>query len=249
MAMPFLSLRTATATSIAAVGLATGLACTLILDPDDAVERCGSTDDCSATGDNRYVAECRFDPENQLDSTEVDKVCVATFKPIGCDPSQYRNEQMPQEMSLYQSVVADAATLEHLALCADTPGVRGCRPEAGTGAAGCAEGLVLRMDGVCDVSDDPDTPYYGRGTFPETAMEGQDALDQFCRSFFCEDNWVCDTTDFTCVQCDPNEMFGQGGCGVVVSEGQPSCLYPPDLAAVCDGPDAVASEPVFGTCG
>ena len=234
-------LRFATASSLTALGLCCGLACTLILEPDDAVNRCGSPDDCPSTGDNRYVAECRFDPGSDLDSTEVDKVCVAAFKVISCNPMDYPGEG--GEPSPFQAAFADAESFEHLALCADTPGALGCPPEQG---AGCNEGLEVR-DGLCQQPGA--TAVYGRGRFPDTALPGQDVLDQFCRSFFCTDEWVCDTDDFTCVRCNDDDPYGQGGCGAVVSENQLSCYYTPNLGEVCDGPDADVMMPVFGNCG
>src|SRR5690606_11439603 len=67
-----------------------GFACTAIFAPRDDVQRCGTADECEPTGDPRYVAECRFDPDNMdLDTTEVDKICVASFRVVSCDPDDY----------------------------------------------------------------------------------------------------------------------------------------------------------------
>jgi hypothetical protein len=220
------------------------LGCTVILTPRDDVERCGTADDCAPTGDERYVSECRFDPANvdQIDSTEVDKICVATFRTINCDPMGYGGAGGAHPFPMFDMDVGSGLPTRYN--CDETPGVRGCPP----GEDGCGEGLVQRDDGVCDASADPDVP----AIRPSPDVAGQDVRDQFCRSFFCEDDFVCDTSgsSATCVRCDPDLPFGEGGCGEVYIAGAPSCVYVGGsaLESGCAGSDATVEEPLFGDC-
>ena len=222
--------------------LVSTVSCTAILAPRDDVERCGSADDCPDTNDNRYIAECRFDEGSSLDSTEVDKICVAAYKPsIGCNEMNYtgQGEEHP-----YKAAFDDNSSSTRYS-CDMTPGVRGCPPDVDNP---CADGLELNEDeGFCD---DPDASANNPtiSLSGNSDLRGQDVRDQFCRSFFCDKSFVCDTTDFTCVPCDPEQPFGEGGCGTVYVAGQPSCIYTANLEDVCEGPGADTENPKFGDC-
>ncbi|MEM6290007.1 MAG: hypothetical protein AAGA54_02045 [Myxococcota bacterium] len=223
---------------IAVAALSSGLACSLILNPRDDVARCSNTDDCPSTDDNRYQAVCKSDPAAGIDTTQVDQICVAEVKTnIGCNPDNFDPD------SAYRSLV-DSRVFNDYA-CTDTPGVRGCPPEAGVG---CADGLVVNANGQCDTSEDSNDPSINLNT---TDFDAQDVKDQFCKSFFCDDAFVCDTTSNNCVKCDPDLPFGEGGCGTVYTQGQPSCVYVlgDELEDECAGPDAQADDPLFGNCG
>lgn len=221
------------------LALASGLACTAIFKPRDSVQRCGSADDCEATGDNRYDAVCRFDPDHVgLDSTKVDKICVADFKVnIGCNPDNYTTPEHP-----YTEKLDDCDS--RIAACdMDKLGSLGCAP---TEEGDCADGLE-EEDGICI---DPDSD---EKIVSEESFVGQDVRDQFCKSFFCDDEFVCDTSDEVrqnCVRCDPDKEFGKGGCGVLYLNGQRSSVYllGDDLDAACAHEDADVDEPVFGEC-
>ncbi len=205
-------------------------ACTAILAPKDDVQRCSTADDCDETGDSRYVAECRFDESNlDLDATEVDKICVAAFTIVGCDPSSYAADHP-------YAIAHEAATPTRYA-CVGFEGQQGCAPAPGEQ---CANGLVINQYGVCDTSENPTNPAYQ----PTDTLVGQDVRDAFCQSFFCESDWTCDA-DFQCVKCDPEAEVGEGGCGTAFAGGAPSCIYRSDLS--CDGNTSTAS-PRFGTC-
>jgi hypothetical protein len=215
------------------------IACTLVLNPRDDVERCETADDCPPTGDNRYVAECRFDPDADLTSDDASQICIGGFKKnIGCNPMNYVGADDHPFSSTFERLASSTRYS-----CADTPGVRGCPPEAGVG---CMGDLVV-TDGICDVSE-PSASNPTISLSGQADLVGQDVLDQFCRSFFCDDAFVCDTTDFTCVPCRSDAPFGEGGCGTVYVAGAPSCVYTPDTRAVCDGPDADVDAPKFGNC-
>lgn len=217
---------------------ASGLACTAIFKPRDSVQRCGSADDCDATGDNRYDAVCRFDPDNvDLDSTKVDKICVADFKVnIGCNPDNYTLPEHPFTEAIKDCRGPAACDM-------DKWGTLGCVPvEDG----GCLNGLDIQNN-IC-VDNDSDERIVSSQSFV-----GQDVKDQFCKSFFCDDTFVCDASDEErqlCVRCDPDKGFGEGGCGLLYKNGAPSPIYVlgDDLDADCAHDKADVDEPLFGPC-
>lgn len=211
-------------------------ACTAILAPRDDVQRCSTAEDCDETGDPRYVAECRFDEDNlDLDATEVDKVCIAAFKVVGCNPMNYADDHP------YKMAHDSLAGMPGRYSCAGFEGLQGCAPAAGEQ---CANGLVINQLGVCDVAENPSTPAYQVDP-AVTGEVGQDVRDAFCQSFFCEGDWVCDE-DFSCVQCDPEAEIGEGGCGTVYVGGAPSCIYPADPS--CGDGMTDEDSPSFGAC-
>ncbi len=219
--------------SLGALGLS-GISCTAILAPRDDVQRCGTADDCDPTGDNRYIPDCTFGDE-ELDSVEVSKICVASFKPnVGCDPLTLTDPAHPFRMNF-----DDFGEVARYVSCDETQaGSIGCRPMP---SGACADGLTVNELGFCD--DDDDSVAY----LPETEeLLGQDIRDQFCRSFFCDDSFVCDADTNFCVQCDPDEEVGQGGCGEVFIGGQRSCIY--NDGDACEGSDVTDRTVTFGAC-
>lgn len=236
---------------VAAAG--TGFACTAIFAPKDDVQRCGTADECEATGDPRYVAECRFDPENMdLDTTEVDKICVAAFRVVGCDPDDYSGAG---GMHPYRVAFDEFAGADRYTACPmDANAPLGCAPAPGFQ---CAEGAPNEL-GFCD--DGLGTmPYYTLQdadgtdedleiTVTDDDLRGQDIADAFCQSFYCEGDWVCDRLGgHTCRRCDPDLPIGAGGCGTVYVEGRPSCIYP-GAALACEDGNTELEEPRFGDC-
>lgn len=221
--------------SLAALG---GSSCTAILAPRDDVQRCGTADDCEPTGDNRYVPVCRFgESAEDVESLEVDKICVADFKKsVGCDPGSYTKPEHPFVVA-YDELGASA----RYATCdAETQfGTQGCPPRSGT----CNDGLVVNDAGLCDDTN-PDTPMAVMAETEE--LIGQDVRDQFCRSFFCDDSFVCDSRTNVCVPCDPDEPYGEGGCGEIWIAGTRSCVY--DDGNACEGPDVTDEKVTFGAC-
>lgn len=218
--------------------------CSAILKPNDDVERCGNAEDCSPTGDNRYVPICKFDDENTgLDTTKVDKICVADFKSIGCDPSQYTGTSMANNFK----DTAEDATCVDLGCSDENAGKPGCRPAQGT--SDCQFGSP-DDDGFCGDpdADQPVIPAVFLGD--DELKQDQHVRDQFCKSYFCDDTFVCNAQS-KCEQCDPEKPFGQGGCGIVYAEGAPAKVYVlgGDLEDQCAGEDVQADEPaVFGAC-
>jgi len=217
------------------VAVPSTVSCSAIFAPRDDVQRCGSADDCDSTGDNRYVAECRFDEENNdLDTTKVEKICIATFKAdVNCDPSV----GMAAEDEYYLAHEALAATARHS--CEGFEGTLGCPP----GLEGCSVGTVNDA-GFCDDG----SGVHRISEVDDGSLDGQDAKDQFCRSFFCDSSFVCDTGTFKCVPCDPDAPFGAGGCGELYIGGAKSCAYQTDeeLASSCGNAASDSTSPNFG---
>jgi len=223
-----------------------GVSCTAILAPRDDVQRCGSADDCDPTGDKRYVPACRFDDENvDLDTSQVDKICIAEFKPnVGCEPSSISNPEHPFRVAF--DAAADSA--RYLTCDPDTQlGTMGCPP---SGSA-CNEGLAVNAVGLCD-DNDPATPMAVQVTDVEIPSSLDDALghevrDQFCRSFFCDDRFVCNLDTNFCTVCDDDKTYGQGGCGEIFIGGARSCVY--EDGGACEGSNVSDTTVTFGSCG
>ncbi len=216
------------------------VSCTAILAPRDDVERCGSADDCTPIADKRYVPACRFDEANiDLDTSQVDKICVADFNPdIGCDPTAYQNN--PEHP--FFVAFTNAADPARYAAC-DTmtqAGLQGC-PDAG----GCAEGLQPNEYGLCDVPNAAN-PAVEISDVDSEDVFGHEVRDQFCRSYFCDDRFVCDLSTNRCVICDPDRSYGQGGCGEVFIAGARSCVY--EDGGACQGGDVTDMTVTFGAC-
>jgi hypothetical protein len=228
------SLRTA---SVLVLAIASGAACTAIFAPRDSVQRCGTGDDCEQPDDARYSAVCRFDPENtDLDSTKVDKICVADFKSIPCEIPTDPEDKFADQIDDCEDLMVDCE--------ADKLGAKGCERPAG---GECNDGLEVNDDGICVDPDDDEIIVTGADN------RDQAIQDQFCKGFFCDDRFVCDTSSETnqrCVICDPEAPFGEGGCGTFYANGEVAPFYVlgDDLQDQCLQGDADLDEPVFGEC-
>lgn len=221
------------------------LACSLVVKPRDDVERCGTADDCSPTGDERYVPLCKFDDENlDLDSTKIDKICVADFRSIKCDPSAYGGSSMANG---FQDKVEDDACTE-LGCDDENLGKIGCPPLDGN----CEGDLEVQEVDDSDYCVDPDAdqPVIPAAFLSNNDLDDQHVRDQFCKSYFCDDTFVCGANN-NCQPCDPDAEYGEGGCGIVYSEGAPAKIYVlgGDLEDGCRGSDATTEEEaLFGEC-
>lgn len=239
--------RPASALRVAVITLACGsaLACSVILKPRDDVERCGTSEDCDPTGDNRYVPICKFDDDNVgLDSTKIDKICVADFKSISCNPTDYGGGSLPNG---FQEAFEDDACVD-LGCAEENLGKVGCPPPSG---GSCDSGLEFDDDeNFCD-DPDADEPVIPIGLLGRNDIGGQHVKDQFCKSFFCDDTFVCNAQQ-KCQPCDPDAPYGEGGCGIVYAEGAPAAIYVlgDALQDDCAGGDVSTDDPaVFGDCG
>lgn len=216
-------------------------ACTAILVPnqdDDGVERCNTGDDCAPTGDERYVAVCVFGAD-QPDSS--DKICVADFKDdIGCNGMNY--PATSRFFEVHDEATTNPGKAAYINCTMENLGKQGCAPNAGA----CEAGLEVNEAGFCH---DPNAPF---PTINPTQLDdidkvaGQDVRDQFCRAFFCDENFVCDMTTSTCKPCTDVDEFGEGGCGQLYLQGQLSSVYQPidEGASSCGEakPDDVAND-------
>jgi hypothetical protein len=222
----------------------TASACTAILVPDeseDGVERCNTSEDCDDTGDNRYIAQCVFG-EDQPESS--DKVCAADYEQINCGGEVYDGEH-PLTIAFGEAVDAKGAYGQ----CADeNRGERGCAPTPGVNG-GCNDpDHGLNESGVCDDLDDPIPAVYP----PDVGgidIAGQDAKDQFCRWYFCDESFVCGKSGGAdiCQPCsgkDPAD-YGTGGCGQLYIQGERSPIYTDLDSANCEG-DKNTDEAEFG---
>ncbi len=222
--------------------LGSGGGCTVILKPNDEVERCDNPDDCSPTGDGRYVPICTVDMENdEFDTTQIESICMAEFKSIPCEPTRAGTRNGLREKS-GESMCTDLG-------CSDgNRGKVGCRPPQGT--PDCAEGLTLDGDGFC-VDPNADQPVIPAVFLDDNDLEpDQHIRDQYCKSYFCDDTFVC-SAQGRCQPCDPDKDYGAGGCGLVYSEGAPAKIYVlgSALQDQCAGADVNEDQPaVFGEC-
>lgn len=184
-------------------------ACVAILPPDqdgsdDDVIRCDNSSDCEdAIDDNRYVGEC----------IAVDGgpgVCAPNFATQGCNPEQVVTEDSP-----FFQTWDEASKSAAYVTCAT--GERGCRATM----TGCVDDLVLNEFNICD---EPGANVLAVGA---DQNGGQDVLDQFCRSFFCDEDYVCNATTFTCQRCVTSEgtELGEGRCAEVYVDGERSSVY------------------------
>lgn len=183
---------------------------------DDKVARCNTTEDCDAPEDNRHVAQCVFgegQPENS------DKVCSSAFKELGCHPQVQNGEGQLED--LYDDVTSNQVKALYGSCSDENEGKRGCAPSP----SGCNEGLEV-IDGICD---DPDAlyPAINPSQVGLTDIAGQDVLDQLCRFYYCDESFVCDQSGSKpiCRPCEPGQAFGEGGCGTLYIQGEPSPVY------------------------
>lgn len=224
------------ATAIALTLCATG--CSVIFDPErhDDVPRCDFDDDCPAAADPRYELICTVDEEYADEDIDFPRIC-APRPAVSCDPRSYAFAT-PIATRFREATGLAGRYDEH---CNEHPGVQGCLPEDGV----CAESLSPHSASHrCDDTD-PDTP---PALAAEPIVAGQDVLDQFCRSVFCDISFVCDTGRFRCVPCELGTRLGSGGCGDLYFAGQRSSAYQTadELAEHCGGADRDPADAFIG---
>ncbi len=219
---------------LALVGVLGLAGCTAILDPErlDDVFRCEFDGQCPVHADPRFANVCTTADE----AIDAPKVCVPE-PDVSCDP--YETDEDSEFVALYRAVSTDEA--RYTAICGDLGPVQGCEPVLGA----CNPGLKVHpQSGRCD-DDDPSTP---PALAPVPSVKGQDVLDQFCRSTFCSQQFVCDTREHKCVPCKLGEPLGRGGCGDLYIAGQRSSVYlsVDELEDSCMGPEADERNIAFG---
>jgi hypothetical protein len=235
----------------ALLSLGLGLGCSLILNPanKDDVVRCTNTADCSEdegfnqtlNADYRLTARCSSNAGGgggDIGQSSGDQVCSAIYDTaIGCNGSNTSPLTHPFRVAYDEAIKADYYQLcasEHLGL----PGCRPCSsalnlddsPQCDNGSgenkSKCVDGSEADdATGVCS-GDGPWPTYPANAKGPsDDSLEGQDVLDQYCRSFFCDEDFVCDRDTFKCIKCDPEGDYGEGGCGDLYVNGARSTVY------------------------
>jgi len=226
------------------VSLFASAGCNFILNPanSDDVIRCKNTTECEKEAffieelrKGRTDAACgspgsggggfTTSKTNQVCSI-VDKVsvsCGTVSLPAG-DFASAVDAVGPMPGTLYTPCVGDQR------------GTLGCAPlNNGT----CAAGLTVNDYGACD--DNMGQPVIE----PNGDLALQDIKDQHCRSYFCDETFVCNSKTSKCVRCDDDlgaDGLGQGACGELAFNGKRSTVYLPQDQLVDECPDTSKFE-------
>jgi hypothetical protein len=224
------------ATTIVATSLSLLAAgCSLMLDPQrlDDVPRCDFDVDCPEAPDPRFEFICTTTDEE----SSAPKIC-SPRPSVSCAPDDYDYHSEFRVRHREAGEVQD----RYVNRCNDLGGVQGCPPKDGQ----CEPGLsVHARTGRCDDSDDA-TPV---ALAPEEDLvRQQDVLDQFCRSMYCSDEFVCDKADYVCVRCEFGTSLGRGGCGDLYIDGERSSIYLSDaqMQDACEGEDMTVENARLG---
>jgi len=205
-------------------GLVVACGCSVLLDPErlDDVLRCDFDDDCPEPDDMRYALVCRVSDEHPIEP-DFPKIC-SPEPAVLCQPE--RHEFHSEFRTRWREATGIAGRYDDP--CKGPIGVWGCPP----GNEGCVEGLSPHpVTGRCD-DDDESTQL---AIAPQPFVAGQDVLDQFCRSIFCDETYVCNRRGDKCQPCIMGDGLGYGGCGELYPEGHSSSVYESaeQLAAQC----------------
>lgn len=213
------------------------LGCSAILNPEnsDEVLRCGNADDClefeeiaAVVGDKRTQATCAApggDGSGDFTEAKENQVCSVTDFQLSCAIKSYGGDESTgnaQSNRIYVQTFTEAINKAGLYIpCAeDRRGSRGCKAKLDST---CDTGLSLNAFGACDVAN-PEAP----AVEPTPDLKALDVRDQFCRSYFWDDDFVCassGTSNYLCKRCDPAAPIGQGGCAQLYFGGAPSTVY------------------------
>ncbi len=213
--------------------LGLGVGCSVVMATNDDVSRCDNVTDCDEPADARFVASCI------KDANDVPGVCVAEFAPdVPCNVESMAEENESSPVGQVWKAWAVSTNYTSGCLDADNAGKAGCSPP-------CQAGLELDEEsGLCD-----DTAAGTPRAVPARAeLLGRDIADQFCRSYFCDVDFACNND--ICSPCDPAKDVGEGGCGSLYMNGEPSCVYTTvsALDEQCADPDSASDKVTFGDC-
>lgn len=246
---------------VASALLLSASGCNFIFNPDgDGVLRCDNADDCDAPlydalSDQRGQSACGGGQgSSNFNETQTGKVCsVIDKEDVSCDPNGARGNFLAAAEAA--QVVADAGTYKPC--LSGQKGTLGCPPLSsgtcmqgtprtytalvakGTDTPVAEERMICAPDGVADAVE------------PNDGLARWDVLDQHCRSYFCDEDFVCargkGAAAYHCVRCDPKKPYGDGGCGTMILQGAVSTMYTADLGgSVCEA-TADTEKTDFGT--
>jgi hypothetical protein len=201
----------------------------------DDIEGCGNADDCGDPADHRYVSVCI------VEDRDIEGVCVADFRSdLNCNEMVYVEGEPMGPYATAWNALSGAA--RYSSDCSDPmfQGTKGC-------PGPCQGGLTVNGNGVCDDGSGPPAVQ------SKSEYIGQDLRDQFCASYFCDEDFVCNRANPSqplCTRCDPNAPYGEGGCGRLYINGAMSCAYQTQaqLDDACAAPDAATLNVTFGAC-
>jgi hypothetical protein len=230
--------------ALAVTALASLFACNFILNPDgDGIIRCDNPDDCdvplsAALADDRGQSRCAAagGGGGGFTQSQDNKVCsVVDKEDVPCNPASYENNDTVPVAKTYNEAIGQGV---YTACAPEDFGKAGCAPNGGS----CDAGLEVRTyQALSGDKDNPDVteqkvcaPKGVPAVGANGALVGFDVLDQHCRSYFCDDAFVCDrgsgtSSGWRCVRCDPDAAYGNGGCGTMYLRGAPSTVYTADL--------------------
>lgn len=215
--------------------------CNFIFNPDgDGVIRCDNPDDCDgplfdALADQRGQAACGAAGGGGSDfNTSVNnKVCsVVDNEAVSCNPEVLVGSTGPIGKALTD---ADKQLDAYDPCTSDRFGTLGCPPKDGA----CSEGkprTYTSITGEDAISVDLKgterticAPDGVAAVEPNKVLERWDVVDQHCRSYFCDESFVCargkGSADYKCRRCDPDLPYGAGGCGELYMYGKLSSVY------------------------
>jgi len=220
------------------------LGCNFIMNPDgDGIFRCDNPDDCdvplqSALSDDRGQSRCAAGGGGGggFTQSQDNKVCsIVDKEDVSCNPSVFMGVENEVDKA-YAAAVKQAGA--YASCLVEDYGTAGCPPNGST----CNAGLEVRT--YQSLSGDADNPEQSEQKVcaakgvdvvaPNSATRYFDVLDQHCRSYFCDDAFVCNrgsgtSSGWRCVRCDPEKAYGNGGCGTMYMQGAPSTVYTKDL--------------------
>lgn len=217
---------------VAALALTSG--CNFIFNPDgDGILRCDNPDDCDAPlfdvlADNRSQSACGAGGAAAGDFTKSadNKVCsIVDKEDVSCDPADV-GADTPFGVA-HAEAEKQAGAYKSCLTLGLANGSAGCPP---TSDGSCDAGLVARTYNVLTPDDTVEerevcAPKGVNAIEPNSALVGFDVRDQHCRAYFCDESFVCNRSKGRCVRCDPDGIYGEGGCGELYFNGTPSTVY------------------------
>ncbi len=223
------------------VSLFASAGCNFILNPanSDEVIRCKNTTECEK--EDFFIAELRNERTDAacgapgggggFTTSKTNQVCSLVDKAsVSCT-----TEMLPAG-DFNDAVEAAKKNAVYSVCVGDKKGTLGCGPlNNGT----CASGLTVNDFGACDDGK-------GQPLIEATAdLALQDVQDQHCRSYFCDESFVCNRKTSKCVRCDDSlgaEDVGQGACGDLAVNGGRSTVYFSQEKLVDECPDTSKFE-------